>query len=100
MSSSEPADPDSNKTPPEKQNPGRPTQTSNADPPEAPSKEIKQKGEKRKAEPGIVTKSNQRRENQSHVVENFTSKVFCIVLVGWFSIDEDKNTNVYVSGLF
>ncbi|CAG08855.1 unnamed protein product, partial [Tetraodon nigroviridis] len=69
VSSSEPADPDSNKTPPEKQNPGRPTQTSNADPPEAPSKEIKQKGEKRKAEPG------------------------------WFSIDEDKNTNVYVSGL-
>lgn len=55
MSSSEQAVPDSHKKPPEKQKPGPPIQTPNADQPEAPSKDTKQKAEKRKAEPGTVT---------------------------------------------
>lgn len=45
-------------------------------------------------------KDNQMRDNERHIVENFTSIVFCVLpQTGWFSIDEDKNTNVYVSGL-
>ncbi|TNM85174.1 hypothetical protein fugu_009352 [Takifugu bimaculatus] len=69
VSSSEPTVPNSHKPSPEKQKPGDPIRTPNADQPETAAKEVKQKAEKRKAEPG------------------------------WFSIDEDKNTNVYVSGL-
>lgn len=49
MSSSEPAD--AQKKPPEKPKAGDPTQTVGVD---HPSKEVKQKGEKRKAEPGTV----------------------------------------------
>uniref|UniRef100_A0A667ZPW8 17S U2 SnRNP complex component HTATSF1 n=1 Tax=Myripristis murdjan TaxID=586833 RepID=A0A667ZPW8_9TELE len=45
------------------------TQTQNPDQNQTSAKEAKQKGEKRKAEPG------------------------------WFDVDKDKNTNVYVSGL-
>lgn len=55
VSSSEKAVPDSHKKPPEKQKPGPPIQTPNADQPETPSKDTKQKAEKRKAEPGTVT---------------------------------------------
>lgn len=54
---------------PEKEKPGDYTQKQEADQRETPAKEAKQKGEKRKVEPG------------------------------WFDIDDNKNTNVYVSGL-
>ncbi|KAM7398216.1 hypothetical protein PAMA_006220 [Pampus argenteus] len=54
---------------PEKKKPGDDTQKLKPDQNETPAKDAKQKGEKRKAEPG------------------------------WFDIDDNKNTNVYVSGL-
>lgn len=53
----------------EEKKPEDPTQNLNPEQHKTPSKEAKQKGEKRKAEPG------------------------------WFDIDDNKNTNVYVSGL-
>ncbi|KAF7663547.1 hypothetical protein LDENG_00207960 [Lucifuga dentata] len=55
--------------PPEKEIPRDAKQTVNSEQRETPAKEAKQKGEKRKADPG------------------------------WFDIDDNKNTNVYVSGL-
>ncbi|KAM3601987.1 uncharacterized protein V6R79_022335 [Siganus canaliculatus] len=61
--------PDSKK---EKEKPGEPrdvAQKLNPDQHETPAKDAKQKGEKRKADPG------------------------------WFDVDDNKNTNVYVSGL-
>eukprot|EP00064_Thunnus_orientalis_P021935 superscaffoldBa00006981_g22106 len=54
---------------PEKEKPGDDAQKPKPEQQETPAKEAKQKGEKRKAEPG------------------------------WFDIDDNKNTNVYVSGL-
>ncbi|XP_044078186.1 HIV Tat-specific factor 1 [Siniperca chuatsi] len=68
VSSTDPAGPEPGK-PSEKENIGDATQHPNPDQQESPAKEAKQKGEKRKAEPG------------------------------WFDIDDNKNTNVYVSGL-
>ncbi|XP_030009857.1 17S U2 SnRNP complex component HTATSF1 isoform X2 [Sphaeramia orbicularis] len=66
----DPAPPEPVSKPPEKEKPAEVTQNLNPDQREAPAKEVKQKGEKRKAsEPG------------------------------WFDIDDNKNTNVYVSGL-
>ncbi|XP_045895493.1 HIV Tat-specific factor 1 isoform X2 [Micropterus dolomieu] len=65
VSSTDPTAPDSK--PSEKEKPG--DATLNPDQNETPAKDAKQKGEKRKAEPG------------------------------WFDIDDHKNTNVYVSGL-
>ncbi|KAM7374533.1 hypothetical protein PAMP_007184 [Pampus punctatissimus] len=62
VSSTEPAAP-------EKEKPGGDTQKLKPDQHETPAKDAKQKGEKRKVEPG------------------------------WFDIDDNKNTNVYVSGL-
>ncbi|XP_068601123.1 17S U2 SnRNP complex component HTATSF1-like [Brachionichthys hirsutus] len=60
-------DPDSK--PPEMKVPGDATQKLTPEQHETPAKDAKQKGEKRKPDPG------------------------------WFDIDENKNTNVYVSGL-
>ncbi|XP_056141237.1 HIV Tat-specific factor 1 [Lampris incognitus] len=54
---------------PEKGNPAEPAQTENSNQDPTQATEAKQKGEKRKAEPG------------------------------WFDVDNNKNTNVYVSGL-
>lgn len=65
VSSTDPADSKS----PEKEKPGNAAQNKNPDQQETPAKDAKQKGEKRKADPG------------------------------WFDIDDTKNTNVYVSGL-
>ncbi|XP_070773895.1 17S U2 SnRNP complex component HTATSF1 [Enoplosus armatus] len=72
VSSTDPAAPAPDSKPSEKEKPGDATQNSNPDGHEREdkeAKEAKQKGEKRKAEPG------------------------------WFDIDDNKNTNVYVSGL-
>ncbi|KAM6983444.1 17S U2 SnRNP complex component HTATSF1 [Tautogolabrus adspersus] len=68
VSSNDPAAPEKDGKPSEKK-PGDATQNLNPDSSETPAKDPKQKGEKRKAEPG------------------------------WFDIDTNKNTNVYVSGL-
>ncbi|XP_060911239.1 HIV Tat-specific factor 1 [Labrus mixtus] len=68
VSSTDPAAPEKDSKPSEKK-PGDATQNLNPDSSETTAKEPKQKGEKRKAEPG------------------------------WFDIDNNKNTNVYVSGL-
>ncbi|XP_028276828.1 17S U2 SnRNP complex component HTATSF1 [Parambassis ranga] len=67
--SSEPAAHKPENKPPEKEKPVDPTANPVPDQQETAAKEPKQKGEKRKAEPG------------------------------WFDIDDSKNTNVYVSGL-
>ncbi|KAE8287339.1 HIV Tat-specific factor 1 [Larimichthys crocea] len=67
VSSTDPVAPEPGSKPSEKEKPGEATQK--PDQHESPAKEAKQKGEKRKAEPG------------------------------WFDIDDNKNTNVYVSGL-
>ncbi|KAI3373214.1 hypothetical protein L3Q82_006529 [Scortum barcoo] len=69
VSSIYPAAPEPDRKPLEKEQPGDASQNLNQDQHEKPAKEAKQKGEKRKAEPG------------------------------WFDIDNNKNTNVYVSGL-
>ncbi|XP_042355907.1 HIV Tat-specific factor 1 [Plectropomus leopardus] len=69
VSSTEPADPKTNSKHSEREKPGDAAQNLNTGQQETPAKEAKQKGEKRKAEPG------------------------------WFDIDDNKNTNVYVSGL-
>ncbi|KAK5609996.1 HIV Tat-specific factor 1 [Crenichthys baileyi] len=69
QSSSEPAAPEANSKPPEKEKSANPVPNPAPENQETLVKEAKQKGEKRKAEPG------------------------------WFDIEEDKNTNVYVSGL-
>ncbi|XP_018547074.1 HIV Tat-specific factor 1 [Lates calcarifer] len=69
VSSTEPAALKPDSKPSEKQQPGDATQNPNPEQHETPTKEAKQKGEKRKAEPG------------------------------WFDVDDNKNTNVYVSGL-
>uniref|UniRef100_UPI0037E759B1 17S U2 SnRNP complex component HTATSF1 n=1 Tax=Semicossyphus pulcher TaxID=241346 RepID=UPI0037E759B1 len=69
VSGSDPAAPEADSKTSEKTKPGDASQKVNPDQPEAPAKDLKQKGEKRKAEPG------------------------------WFDIDDNKNTNVYVSGL-
>ncbi|XP_068188180.1 17S U2 SnRNP complex component HTATSF1 [Antennarius striatus] len=61
--------PEPDSQPPEIKKPGDATQKLNPEQHETPAKDAKQKGEKRKTEPG------------------------------WFDIDEDKNTNIYVSGL-
>lgn len=55
MSSSDPAASESDKKPPEKEKPGDVKQTTNPDQHETPAKEARQKGEKRKAEPGKVS---------------------------------------------
>nr|XP_046266562.1 HIV Tat-specific factor 1 [Scatophagus argus]XP_046266563.1 HIV Tat-specific factor 1 [Scatophagus argus]XP_046266565.1 HIV Tat-specific factor 1 [Scatophagus argus] len=68
-STDQPAAPGPDSKPPEKEKPADATQNPNADQHETPVKEAKQKGEKRKAD------------------------------AGWFDIDDNKNTNVYVSGL-
>ncbi|XP_035522212.1 HIV Tat-specific factor 1 [Morone saxatilis] len=69
VSSTEPAAPEPDGKSSGKEKAGDAPQTPQADQPETPDKEAKQKGEKRKAE------------------------------AGWFDIDDNKNTNVYVSGL-
>ncbi|XP_027887291.1 17S U2 SnRNP complex component HTATSF1 isoform X1 [Xiphophorus couchianus] len=69
QSVSEPVAPESNSKLPEKEKSVNPAPSPAAEQQENSAKEAKQKGEKRKAEPG------------------------------WFDIEEDKNTNVYVSGL-
>ncbi|XP_073335164.1 17S U2 SnRNP complex component HTATSF1 [Pagrus major] len=71
VSSTEPAASKPDSKPSEKEKPGDATQNPNLNPDqhETSAKEAKQKGEKRKAEQG------------------------------WFDIDDNKNTNVYVSGL-
>ncbi|XP_071362129.1 17S U2 SnRNP complex component HTATSF1 [Trachinotus anak] len=69
VSSTDAAAPKPDGKPSEKQKPGDASQNPNPDQQETVAKEAKQKGEKRKAEPG------------------------------WFDIDDSKNTNVYVSGL-
>ncbi|XP_070699212.1 17S U2 SnRNP complex component HTATSF1 [Pempheris klunzingeri] len=69
VSSTEPAAAKPDSKPSVKEKPVDATQSPNPDQRETPAKEAKQKGEKRKAEPG------------------------------WFDIDDTKNTNVYVSGL-
>ncbi|CAJ1063606.1 HIV Tat-specific factor 1 isoform X1 [Xyrichtys novacula] len=69
VSSTDPAAPEQVSKPSEKEKPNDTTKNLNPDQTEASAKEPKQKGEKRKAEPG------------------------------WFDIDDHKNTNVYVSGL-
>ncbi|XP_017276913.1 HIV Tat-specific factor 1 [Kryptolebias marmoratus] len=69
LSSSDPAPPEPNKKAPEKEKSTDPVPNPVPEQQETSAKEAKQKGEKRKAEPG------------------------------WFDIDEQKNTNVYVSGL-
>ncbi|XP_040005820.1 HIV Tat-specific factor 1 [Xiphias gladius] len=69
VSSTDPAAPEPDGKPSVKQNTGDATQNPDPDQHETLAKEAKQKGEKRKAEPG------------------------------WFDIDDNKNTNVYVSGL-
>ncbi|XP_030293198.1 17S U2 SnRNP complex component HTATSF1 [Sparus aurata] len=69
VSSTKPAASEPDGKPSGKEKPGDATQNTNPDQQETAAKEAKQKGEKRKADPG------------------------------WFDIDENKNTNVYVSGL-
>ncbi|XP_049893308.1 HIV Tat-specific factor 1 [Epinephelus moara] len=69
VSGTEPAAPKPDSKPSEKEKPGNAAQKTEPVQQETPCKEAKQKGEKRKAEPG------------------------------WFDIDDSKNTNVYVSGL-
>uniref|UniRef100_A0A3Q3WPP1 17S U2 SnRNP complex component HTATSF1 n=1 Tax=Mola mola TaxID=94237 RepID=A0A3Q3WPP1_MOLML len=69
VSSNEAAASEPDNKPLEKEKPGDDSQNVNPDQRETPAKEAKQKGEKRKAEPG------------------------------WFDVDDNKNTNVYVSGL-
>ncbi|XP_040907042.1 HIV Tat-specific factor 1 [Toxotes jaculatrix] len=69
VSSTDPAPPAPESKASKKEKPGDATQKTNPDQHESQAKEPKQKGEKRKAEPG------------------------------WFDIDDNKNTNVYVSGL-
>ncbi|KAM4727135.1 17S U2 SnRNP complex component HTATSF1 [Anableps anableps] len=69
QSSSESVAPESNSKLPEKEKSANPAPSPAPEQQETSVKEAKQKGEKRKAEPG------------------------------WFDIEEDKNTNVYVSGL-
>uniref|UniRef100_A0A665U4G0 17S U2 SnRNP complex component HTATSF1 n=1 Tax=Echeneis naucrates TaxID=173247 RepID=A0A665U4G0_ECHNA len=69
VSSTDSAAPEPNSKPSEKQGPADATLNQSPDQQETPAQETKQKGEKRKAEPG------------------------------WFDIDDNKNTNVYVSGL-
>ncbi|XP_038155357.1 HIV Tat-specific factor 1 [Cyprinodon tularosa] len=69
QSSSQPAAPEPNSKPPEKEKSVDPVLKPGPEQPETPVKEAKQKADKRKAE------------------------------AGWFDIEEDKNTNVYVSGL-
>ncbi|XP_069002233.1 17S U2 SnRNP complex component HTATSF1 [Embiotoca jacksoni] len=68
-SSTDPAAPGPNSKPSEKEKPVDPSANPIPDQNETSDKEAKQKGEKRKADPG------------------------------WFDIDNNKNTNVYVSGL-
>ncbi|XP_054907443.1 HIV Tat-specific factor 1 [Poeciliopsis prolifica] len=69
QSVSEPVAPESNSKLPEKEKSVNPAPSPATEQQESSAKEAKQKGEKRKPEPG------------------------------WFDIEEDKNTNVYVSGL-
>ncbi|XP_051256534.1 HIV Tat-specific factor 1 [Dicentrarchus labrax] len=69
VSGTDPAAPEPDSKSSEKEKAGDAPQAPQADQPETPDKEAKQKGEKRKAE------------------------------AGWFDIDDNKNTNVYVSGL-
>lgn len=69
LSSKDPAVPELEKKLPEKEKPVDPAPNPVSEQRETAAKEVKQKGEKRKAEPG------------------------------WFDIDDNKNTNVYVSGL-
>ncbi|XP_070838995.1 17S U2 SnRNP complex component HTATSF1 [Chaetodon trifascialis] len=69
VSSTDQAAPEKDSKPSEKEKPVAAAPNPNPNQPEPPAKEAKQKGEKRKAEPG------------------------------WFDIDDNKNTNVYVSGL-
>lgn len=69
VSSTDPAATETDSKPSEREKPGDAAKIPNPDQHEATAKEAKQKGEKRKAEPG------------------------------WFDIDDNKNTNVYVSGL-
>ncbi|XP_007553556.1 HIV Tat-specific factor 1-like isoform X1 [Poecilia formosa] len=69
QSGSEPVAPESNSKLPEKEKSANPAPSPATEQQESSAKEAKQKGEKRKAEPG------------------------------WFDIEEDRNTNVYVSGL-
>ncbi|XP_021163552.2 HIV Tat-specific factor 1 [Fundulus heteroclitus] len=69
QSSSQPAAPEPSSKPPEKEKSVKPVPNPAPEQQDTSAKETKQKGEKRKADPG------------------------------WFEIEEDKNTNVYVSGL-
>ncbi|KAM3869161.1 17S U2 SnRNP complex component HTATSF1-like [Diretmus argenteus] len=69
VSSADPVAPGPDSKAPGQKNPRDPPQTLNSNQNETPAKDAKQKGEKRKLEPG------------------------------WFDVDSDKNTNVYVSGL-
>ncbi|KAF3705678.1 HIV Tat-specific factor 1 [Channa argus] len=69
VSSTDPPPPKPDSQPSKEQKSVDVTQTPNPEKLETPAKEAKQKGEKRKAEPG------------------------------WFEIDDHKNTNIYVSGL-
>ncbi|XP_024122420.1 HIV Tat-specific factor 1 isoform X2 [Oryzias melastigma] len=69
VSSSDPPAPEPNSKPPEKEKSEAPASEPVPDPTETTAKQAKQKGEKRKGDPG------------------------------WFEIDDTKNTNVYVSGL-
>ncbi|XP_034034021.1 HIV Tat-specific factor 1 [Thalassophryne amazonica] len=69
VSSSNAVAPKPDSKPPQKETLENTVQNPNPDQHETPATEAKQKGEKRKAEPG------------------------------WFNIDKEKNTNVYVSGL-
>ncbi|KAM6912096.1 17S U2 SnRNP complex component HTATSF1 isoform 1-T3 [Lycodopsis pacificus] len=69
VSSSNPAAPEPHSKPSEKEKPGDSSKNQDPDQHETAAKEDKQKGEKRKPDPG------------------------------WFDIEENKNTNVYVSGL-
>ncbi|XP_041657372.1 HIV Tat-specific factor 1 isoform X2 [Cheilinus undulatus] len=69
VSSTDPTAPEQESKPSTKEKPGDASQNQKQDQTEAPAKDAKQKAEKRKADPG------------------------------WFDIDDNKNTNVYVSGL-
>lgn len=64
MSSNEAAASEPDNKPLEKEKPGDASQNVNPDQCETPAKEAKQKGEKRKAEPGKVTNTRDERETQ------------------------------------
>lgn len=108
VSSTKPAASEPDGKPSGKEKPGDATQNTNPDQQETAAKEANQKGEKRKADPGKETSATREERynncisSKSTVVIMFNKCFYKIFFVsaGWFDIDENKNTNVYVSGWY